>query len=79
MWLFFSHLLPNKSRQECFEPAYGDFLEEYITARRPVGISGQCWIGFVFTLRAVLIVVECYRLYLIGLLSGPIRNWWRRQ
>lgn len=79
VWMFFSRFLPDKTRRDCFEPTYGDLLEQYAIARRFFSISKQYWLGFVFTVRTILIVIDCYRLYLVDLLTRPSRNWWRRQ
>lgn len=80
-------LLPAKTRRECFDPAYGDSLSNYMLARKSRYKWGRRWFALDFTVRILIMVGGCFRVllqngagkFLLGLLPESLRNWWRRQ
>jgi hypothetical protein len=86
-WELFSFILPCKSRRECFEPAYNDFLEKYVRAREFRGKWARRWIAFAFIILFLFMIADCIRVLfqsgagkiLLGLLPEQLRTWWRRQ
>ena len=87
IWERFSVILPGRLRREAFDPAFNDMLEEYMRAQKFLGNGGRRWLGFGFTLCAVLIVMDCIRVmltsgasrFLLGIFPESFRAWWRRQ
>ena len=87
VWEIFGFILPDKIQRDAFDPAFNNMLEDYLRARKSRGKWARRWIDFAFTLCAIFIVADCFRVLLqsgvgrilLGLLPEHLRNWWRRQ
>jgi len=86
-WRLFSYLLSRKSREELFEPAYNDMLQDYLETRGQYRTKwAKRWLKLVFTLKTVSMVCGCMRAALVEkgknailcLLPGPFRQWLAR-
>jgi len=65
----FGYALPLKIRNESFENEYGDYLEQYQIAKRKSRTPFTRWVlAICFTIRTILMVVDCFRVWALGLL-----------
>jgi hypothetical protein len=84
-WRLFSYLLPRKTRDRVFEPAYQDLVDDYLTTRAKYRTKwAKRWLTFCYTLRTCLMVLDCLRAMLadkaIALLARVVperlKHWW---
>ena len=84
VWKNFSYLLPRKTRERVFEPAYQDLFADHLETRRKRGKWFRRWLTFCFVFRTVLMVGDCFRAlladrglrFLTSLLPEPLKRWW---
>lgn len=87
LWELFSFILPGKVRREAFDPAFNDMLKDYVRARKFRGKWTLRWLAFAFTVRSLLMVLDCFRVMLqsgagkilLNFLPDVLRKWWRAQ
>jgi hypothetical protein len=65
-------LLPRSSRERVFTPAYEERKEIYLNQR--VRASWKRCLAFLLILRTVILVLDCYRVFLLDLV--PILRRW---
>jgi len=80
----FGYFLPKSIRERVYDPVRNELLEDYYETRRFRSRSGRLWLGFCFTFRLILLVLECCRavmadstVHLVLMTMPPrIREWW---
>jgi hypothetical protein len=69
-WELFRFLLPAKTRQEAYEPAFNDLKAEFLNSLKFKSPSARRWLGFCFTVKTVLMVLDCFRV----MVGAKIKN-----
>lgn len=61
-WHLFSLALPKRTREENFDPSFGDFHTQYVEARirYPKGLSAFC-VKVAFTVRTLQMIAGCVK------------------
>jgi hypothetical protein len=79
-WRLFSFVLPKGTRDRAFEPHFNELVEDFLEARRYRGRCQRCWLAVAFTIRTVLMILDCLRVgfmnHILRLLPQHIRRWW---
>lgn len=84
LWLLFSFILDQHTRDRVFHPAYEDMKALHIESRRFRTKRAKRWLKFAFACRTILLFGECLRVMLFGWLTRPlaalipalVRRWW---
>ena len=84
IWLLFSFALTKQARERVFEPACNDMLEQYMLSRRYRTRLARAWLTFAFTVRTMLMVLDCLRAmagdravhWLARVVPNPVKRWW---
>jgi hypothetical protein len=86
MWRLFSYILPHRTREQVFEPAYSELLDDYLTTWKEQSKWAQRWLTVAYTWRTFVMVADClaaasrdraFRL-LAGFLPDWAQDWVRR-
>ncbi len=76
-WKLFSFILGEKTRTRVFEPAHEDMLEQYYRAKRTYRTKpARLWLAIAFTVRTIVMVLECLRASAIDRAFGWVQNVW---
>jgi hypothetical protein len=82
VWELFPFVLAHKLRADVYEPAYEELREDFVRAQQYKGTWEKRWIVFAFTVRTVLLVLECLRVAagerVMRALGGLAREFIRR-
>jgi len=84
-WELFPFLLSPKARREVYEPAYNDFLQDFLIARRFKTKKARQWVNFCFFCKTCFMVADCFRVmftskigqFLLGAVPESIRRFLR--
>ncbi len=85
VWELLGYLLPWKVREKVYEPGHHELLEDYILTNRKYHAKwAKRWLGFCFTLRTLLLVLDCWRVLMADkgiqllqkMIPEAIRRWW---
>jgi hypothetical protein len=80
LWDLLQYCLSRKAREQIYEPAYNELLEDYLESRKYRTKWARRWVYFAFTLRTLLLMADCWREVfkdkLSGLVPEWIRKWW---
>lgn len=87
VWGLLGFSLPRKLRAEIYEPAIEDLKQDLLESSRFRTLWARRWLSFFFVLRTVLLVVDCYRCWLmigigrhleklLKILPVRFRDWW---
>ena len=75
MWKLFSFILGERTRARVFEPAHEDMLEQYYLAKRSYRTKfARFWLAIAFTVRTLVMVVECARTSAVDRAFGWVRT-----
>jgi hypothetical protein len=83
-WLL-GHCVPRGIRQHVYEPSHNEILDDYLSARpRCRSKSARIWLSLCLTVRTVLLLVDCWRVWaaaktagvLVNWILKPVKRWW---
>lgn len=84
-WELFQYILPKRIREKVYEPGHNELLDDYLLTRRKFRTwFARAWLNFCFTLRTLLLILDCWRVLLaeksIGFLwmgvPERVKQWW---
>jgi hypothetical protein len=86
LWELLSFLLPRNTRERVFEPCRNELLEDFQRAKKYKGKWESRWLRICFTLRTVLLVLDCWRAMIADKalsfffkgVPESIKRWWLR-
>jgi hypothetical protein len=86
LWELLSFLLPKNTRERVFEPCRNELLEDFQRAKKYRGKWESRWLCTCFTLRTVLLVLDCWRAMIADKalsfffkgVPESIKRWWLR-
>lgn len=80
----FSFILPHRVRKQAFDPPYEELVADWLIAKRYKGKCARCWLTFAFLVRTILMLLDCFRVFLADkkfgifrdMLPEPVKRWW---
>ena len=71
-------LFPRALRERTWNDAHADLLLDYYESQVTITSTlGRAWLVACFTLRTIVLVLQCWREWGISkLLPAPLRRWW---
>ena len=85
LWVLMAYFLPKRIREQAYEPARHELLEDYLLARRSYRTKwAKRLLWCAFTFRTALMVADSIRVLisdtgfqlLLKLVPEPVRRWW---
>jgi hypothetical protein len=80
LWHYLGFVLPRSLRLRVYEPSHQELLQDYLNVSRIRTKWVRRWLALCFTIRTVITIVDCLRVWWVEqiakLIPAQLRAWW---